>query len=145
MSKSIVAATFAVGVLLLPLFGDEPPRQKGEKAKPDREAIRGAWLAKSGERNGEKFSAERLKNWGKLVFTADKVSREGSNPEEGGYTINPDKKPKEIDLFGDTWTGIYELKGTTLKLALRCGEERPTEFDPKHALVLVFEREKKAK
>jgi uncharacterized protein (TIGR03067 family) len=141
MSKSIVAGAFAVGVLLLPSFGDEPPRQKGVKAKPDKEAIRGVWLAKSGERNGEKFSEERLKNWEKLVFAADKVTRKGNNPEEGAYTINADKKPKEIDQFGDTWTGIYELKGTTLKLALRCGEERPTEFDPKDALVLVFERE----
>jgi uncharacterized protein (TIGR03067 family) len=145
MSKSIIAATFAFGVLLLPSFGNQPPQPKGEKAKPDKEAIRGVWLAKSGERNGKKFSAHRPKNWEKLVFAADKARREGNNPEEGSYTISPDKKPKEIDLFGDTWTGIYELKETTLKLALRCGEERPTEFDPKNALVLVFEREKEAK
>jgi uncharacterized protein (TIGR03067 family) len=143
MNKSIAAIALFVGILFSPLFAGPPPQKK--TVESDKDALQGVWLAKSGERNGEKFSEERLKNWEKLVFVADKVSRKGNNPEEGRYTINGEKKPKQIDLFGDTWTGIYELKGTTLKLALRCGEERPTEFDPKDALVLVFERQKKAK
>jgi RNA polymerase sigma factor (sigma-70 family) len=112
--------------------------------KDDKEAIQGAWVAVSAERNGENFSPERLKNWEKLIFTADRVTREGAQPQEGAYTIDPDKKPKEVDLFadGDSWTGIYELKGTTLKMALRCGEERPTDFDPQTTLVIVFEKKK---
>jgi RNA polymerase sigma factor (sigma-70 family) len=125
--------------------GQSAAASKDEKAKSDKESLQGAWVAVSAERNGEKFSEERLKRWEQLVFAADKVSRKGSAPVEGAYTIDSDKKPKEIDLFtdGDGWTGIYELKGTSLKVALRCGEERPTSFDSKDSLVIVFEKKKK--
>lgn len=126
--------------------GRSPPAtQKGDKPKPDKETIQGVWVARSAERNGEKFTEERLKNWEELHFKDGKLTRTGAIPDEGTYTINPDKKLKEIDLFGDTWVGIYELKGNTLKVAIRCGEDRPTEFDSKDALVIVFERKKPEK
>jgi RNA polymerase sigma-70 factor (ECF subfamily) len=159
--KALVAALLAVALLggggavltYAPLWAgprgarpESPPPAAGRKDKkprPDKEALQGTWVVRSAERNGEKFSGEWLNNWGRLVFADDKVTREGRERREGAYTINPDKKPKEIDLFtdgGDTWTGIYELKGATLKMALRCGEERPTDFDPRGALLIIFER-----
>jgi RNA polymerase sigma factor (sigma-70 family) len=61
---------------------------------------------------------------------AQLARREGYEPAEGTYTIDPEKKPKEIDLLADAkpWKGIYELKGTTLKLICK-RNDRPTDFD----------------
>ena len=121
-----------------------PAAAKEEKAKSDKELLQGTWVPKSGEKNGAKWSEEQLKKWGQLVFTEDKVAREGNEPREGGYTIDPEKKPKEMDLFtdGNTWKAIYELKGTTLTLALKFGEQRPTELDSQGGLLMVFEKQK---
>jgi uncharacterized protein (TIGR03067 family) len=62
---------------------------------------------------------------------------------EGTFTIDPQKKPKELDLTFDkaTMMGIYELKGTTLKYA---GMERgrPSDFDSTNATVVTYEKEK---
>jgi uncharacterized protein (TIGR03067 family) len=151
--KALMAAMLAVGLLIggallaYPRLMADPKGagQKDEKPKSDKEALQGTWVAQSAARNGETFDAERLKNWERLIFKDDQVSREGRQPQEGTYTLYPDKKPKEIDLLesGDGgWEGIYELKGTTLKMALRCGEERPTQFDPKDSLVIVYEKKK---
>jgi RNA polymerase sigma-70 factor (ECF subfamily) len=103
--------------------------EKDKKAKPDKEVIQGTWVAVSGEQNGEKVPKEKLEAI-KLIFTEDKVTREGYEPAEGTYTIDPGKEPKEIDLFANAkpWKGIYELKGTTLKLICK-RDERPTDFD----------------
>jgi len=124
--------------------GKPAPAAKEEKAKSDKELLQGTWVPKSGEKNGAKWSEEQLKKWGQLVFADDKVTREGNEPREGGYTIDPDKKPKEMDLFTDdnTWKAIYELKGTTLTLALKFGEQRPTELDSQDGLLFVFEKQK---
>jgi uncharacterized protein (TIGR03067 family) len=147
--KALAAALVALALLgssgaLLTYAARSAEQKKDDRAASDKEVLQGTWVAQSAERNGEKFTAERLKNWERLVFVGDKVSREGNQPEEGTYTLNPDKKPREIDLFadGDTWTGIYELKGTTLKMALRCGDERPTAFDAPAILLIVFEKKK---
>jgi uncharacterized protein (TIGR03067 family) len=116
-----------------------------EKAKSDKERFQGTWNAKSGEKNGEKLNEFQLKNWEKMVFADDNFTREGGEQREGTFKLDPDKQPREIDLTikdtGDTWLGIYELKGTTLKLALHPGG-RPTAFDSKGGIVLVFEKQK---
>jgi RNA polymerase sigma factor (sigma-70 family) len=121
-----------------------PAAAKEDKAKSDKELLQGTWVPKSGEKNGAKWSEEQLKKWGQLVFADDKVTREAAEQREGAYTIDPDKKPKEMDLFteANTWKAIYELKGTTLTLALRFGDDRPTEFDSQGALLIVFEKKK---
>jgi uncharacterized protein (TIGR03067 family) len=117
---------------------------KDEKAPMDKEALQGTWVVASGEKNGVKLPDEKLKGWGELTFADDKVTREGGERRVGTFKLDPDKKPKEIDLFTEenTWKGVYELKKTTLKLALKFGEERPTELDSTGGLLLVFEKKK---
>ncbi len=105
-------------------------QSKQAEAKSDKEAIQGTWVAMSGEQNGEKVPKEKLEAI-KLIFTEDKVTREGYEPAEGTYKIDPEKNPKEIDLFTDAkkpWMGIYELKGTSLKLICKT-KDRPTDYD----------------
>src|SRR5262249_12830791 len=117
---------------------------KDDKAKSDKEKLQGTWTATSGEKNGEKLSEEAIKAWAKLIFADEKVTREGNERREVKVTVDPDKKPKEIDLFTDanTWKGIYELKGDSLKLVLKFGNERPTEFDSTVGILIVFKKEK---
>jgi uncharacterized protein (TIGR03067 family) len=117
-----------------------------DKAKSDRELIQGTWIAVSGERNGEKLNEFQLKNWEEMVFKDDNFTREGGEKKEGTFKLDPSKTPKEIDLMlqvkgqDTTWPGIYELKGNKLKLALN--PNRPSEFDSKGGVVIVFERKK---
>jgi RNA polymerase sigma-70 factor (ECF subfamily) len=114
-----------------------------EKPKSDKELIQGTWIPVSGEQDGKKIPKEKLTD--QFIFTADKVTlqRAGGEAREGTYTIDPEKKPKELDLtFGEkTYMGIYELKGTTLKyVGLERG--RPSDFDSTGATVVTFEKEK---
>jgi len=117
-----------------------------EKDKSDKELLQGTWNAVSGERDGEKLNENQLKNWEKMVFADDKFTREGNEKKEGTFVLDPKKEPKEIDLNttvkgqAATWYGIYELKGTTLKLTLK--GERPTEFNSKGGILIVFEKQK---
>jgi RNA polymerase sigma factor (sigma-70 family) len=151
--KVATAVLLAAAVLgtggLLAYRGLGAPRQevqaaKEQKAKSDREALQGTWVIKSGEKRGEKLSPEGLKAWEEMVFDGDTVTRDGPERREGKYTLDPGKKPREIDLFteANALKGIYELKGTTLRLALRFGAERPTAFDSEEGLLLVFEKKK---
>jgi uncharacterized protein (TIGR03067 family) len=139
-SAFLAAALLAAGATLA--------AAEEKKAKSDKEQLQGTWAAVSGERSGEKMSEAQLKNWEKMAFADDKFTREGSEKKEGTYALDPMKEPKEIDLNltvkgrAATWQGIYELKGTKLKLALKPGG-RPTDFDSKAAVILiVFEKQK---
>jgi uncharacterized protein (TIGR03067 family) len=129
-------AALAVGGGLL-----AAPEEK--KAKTDKDRLQGAWVAVSGEREGEAMNEYQLKNWEEMIFTDDKFTREGAEKKEGSFTLDPDQTPKEIDLTvnGKTWVGIYELKGTALKLALKFKPtERPTAFDSKGGILVVFKK-----
>src|SRR5262249_20391308 len=117
---------------------------KDEKAKADKEVLQGTWIGVSGEHEGEKLPEERL--W-KLVFEGDKVTlrtKAGGKEQEGTSTLDPGKKPKEIDLTVGSLvlTGIYELKGTTLKTLWRENDRPglPTEFDSQKGILMVFEK-----
>jgi RNA polymerase sigma factor (sigma-70 family) len=113
-----------------------------DKAKSDKDKLQGTWVSMRGERQGVDFEEAQLKNW-VVVFEDDRFIRDGGERAEGTYKIDPDKKPKEIDLVfsGHTFLGIYELKGDTLKLVFRL-EKRPTEFNSNDATLLVCEKKK---
>jgi RNA polymerase sigma-70 factor (ECF subfamily) len=111
-----------------------------ERSRPDEEKLQGSWVAVSGEEDGQKLSRRMLQAWGQLDFAGSRVTRRGGERRDGSYKLDPDKLPKEIDLFTElnTWTGIYRFEGSALKLVLRFGERRPTDFDSREALLLVF-------
>jgi uncharacterized protein (TIGR03067 family) len=150
----VAAAALLVGgagVLIIRTLADEPKASKDEakkdKPKSDKEALQGTWITKSGEHNGEKFADNVLMNWEKLVFDDDSVTRKGGEEWVLTYTLFPDKKPKQIDMMqnGHTFEGVYELKGDSLKIAIRFnGSGRPSEISfAEGATLLVLEREKK--
>jgi RNA polymerase sigma-70 factor (ECF subfamily) len=113
------------------------------RGDPDRDALEGTWTLVSGERGGREMPPEILSTWGRLVFTADTVTREGTEPKRGTYSINPSRRPREIDLFTDSESvrkGIYEIKQGVLRLALTTRAERPREFTSRDVQLLVLEK-----
>jgi len=119
----------------------------------DDKDILGTWKAVAGEKSGKKAPEATFKN---LVFEfkADKlIIKEGEQAHEAGYKLDPDKKPKAIDLIlkdggkSETVKGIYVLDGDELKIcAGHPGADRPTEFATKEGSktdMLTFKREKK--
>jgi RNA polymerase sigma factor (sigma-70 family) len=154
-SRKALAAFLAVALLggaaLLP-YATRTARQAGPlrpaapkpaRARTDREALQGTWVARSGERDGEKFSDQQLKTWGQVVFAGDRFTRDGTERWEATYALTPDRWPREIDVMTGpkTWKGIYELEGTTLRLALAFGDERPAAMNSRSGLMIVFERQ----
>jgi RNA polymerase sigma factor (sigma-70 family) len=105
------------------------------KANGDKETLQGTWEFVSGQMAGKEVQgdeAEQIKKL-KFVFKGDKLIAKG----ESTYTIDPGKKPKEIDLQVEegpeqergTYKGIYDLKGDELRLCMAMpNQARPTEF-----------------
>jgi RNA polymerase sigma factor (sigma-70 family) len=113
-----------------------------DQARTDQEALQGTWVAVSGERSGRPLSEAQLQTWGQLVFAGDRITRNGTEPWQGRYTIEPDHEPRAIDVHteANAWKGIYELTGARLKLCLPFDDQRPTEFHSRAAVLLVFEK-----
>src|SRR5947209_5647187 len=74
----------------------------GKKAKKDDEHILGTWALISGERDGEK-AGDQFVNEFRLTFLKDgkiQVKMEGRDVD-GTFTMNSEKKPKEINFNVD--------------------------------------------
>jgi RNA polymerase sigma factor (sigma-70 family) len=147
-----VAGTTA-GVLTHQALAREPAGRKNESAardaeqpKADKDKLRGTWIPVYVQQGGKRVPEDEVKakNF-EMVFTADKVNlpiKEES--KEAGYKLDPDKTPKQIDLFvGDGKVankGIYLLEEDKLKLCIATepGAERPTEFVTKEGTNYVL-------
>jgi uncharacterized protein (TIGR03067 family) len=127
-------------------------KDEGKKAEDN---IEGAWSFISVTENGKPTGLPPAE--ARLIFTKDKVIMKIGDMEKEmwAYTLNPGKKPAEIDVtfsFGPNkgyqGKGIYLIDGDTLKIchSQKRGEARPKEFSSKEGskLVLaVLKREKK--
>jgi RNA polymerase sigma factor (sigma-70 family) len=117
-----------------------------KKDKSDKELLEGTWIEESRGANGEKTPEND--RW-KLVFDGDKATWfVKGKTREGIFTIDPDQKPKEIDLTLANPTlvlnGIYELKGDVLKTLWRENDRGglPKTFDPKEGVLIVLKKKK---
>jgi uncharacterized protein (TIGR03067 family) len=121
------------------------------KAQEEQNKLEGKWKLKRYERAGEE---KRIPKNDMASITGGKLSFPalGNNLP---IKLDATKKPKQIDLMNagtngrQTWAGIYELEGDTLKLCVATGSEqtRPQEFTTKGAdstiMYFIFERVKK--
>jgi len=110
---------------------------RGDDAKKDLEKFQGHWQLISAERDGKKTPDEEAKKThltiegNKFVLRKDDVVL-----SEGTMTLDPTKKPKEIDETITTgpnkdkvFTAIYEIDDKQHKICFAAvGKERPTEF-----------------
>src|ERR1043165_9108456 len=124
-----VLLSFAAATLLL---GADAP---ADAVKKEMMLLEGEWSMVSGERDGQKLPDE-------FVKTGKRTAKDGETSVtlndmlymKAKFTIDPSKKPKEIDYTitegaekGKTRLGIYEIDGDTAKFCFGApGDKRPT-------------------
>jgi uncharacterized protein (TIGR03067 family) len=127
---------------------------KGDPVKKDMRKLQGTWKVVSVEMDGKKQSDEKLKS-ATMTVEGNKYLVEvgGKTVEQGTFKIDPAKTPKTIDVTatqgkgkGNTYHGIYEIKGDTAKDCFaQEGKERPTEFKTRAGsgwVLRVYKRQK---
>jgi uncharacterized protein (TIGR03067 family) len=105
-----------------------------ESDKADREKLQGNWVVESLEVNGKDVPPDNT-NKLEVVIKGTKIVFKGeNNNEEFAFSIDPNKKPKTIDMISShkevgTLQGIYTLDGDKLKICYgRKEKDRPGEF-----------------
>jgi uncharacterized protein (TIGR03067 family) len=148
--------TVAFGTCVLVLRANLLSADDAEDAKSELEKLQGTWHLVSGVRDGKKFTDEEVKN-SKLIVKGNRFRIPKSDvgtSQEGTFTIDPSKKPKETDSTSDSgpdkgkiWKGIYTLEGDIHKVCFAPpGKERPKTFSSKAGsgiILQVWKREKK--
>ena len=123
---------------------------KDDARKDDAAKIQGTWKVMSAEDSGRKAPEESIKDL-KWTITKDSITyKVGPKTTRWVFKLDPDKKPKWIDLTEGERTrpAIYELDGDTLKVCFGEGaqKERPTAFESKpnspNDVLIVLKREK---
>ena len=121
----------------------------------DRDRIQGTWVTVSFQVNGQGAPSEAVKDIRTVFKDKDYIQKKGDEVlEEGTFTLDPDKKPRQIDFKigkgqdqGKDQFGIYELDGDTLKFCVAAprAEVRPTDFKtrPESQTALVVMRREK--
>jgi uncharacterized protein (TIGR03067 family) len=144
----IFVSLFAATVLL----GAEPA---ADAVKKEMASLEGEWSMVSGERDGQAIPEELLKNAKRSTKDGETTIAFGDTVYmKAKFTIDPSKKPKEIDYTvteGDNkdkkQLGIYELDGDTAKFCFSAPDEkRPTDFTAKDGstrTLSVWKRNKK--
>jgi uncharacterized protein (TIGR03067 family) len=136
-----VLTVVAVGLLLA---ADAP--EKGDAARKDKGALRGAWRFVSSETGG-KDQTEEFKDH-LLVFEGDTFALKKGDEVglRGTFELDPSEKPRAIDVTiteggregdkGKVLHGIYELGKGTLKwcTAEPGGTDRPKEFSTREGI-----------
>jgi RNA polymerase sigma factor (sigma-70 family) len=145
-----VILVLAGGGFLVWQVAAQPPEPQTPAAK-DREALQGTWKVVDAQVNGQAINAqeqEMIK--GKpFVFAGNKLTAKG--PAE--FRLDATKSPREIDIVpaegpetekGQTFRGIYDLKGDDLRIAFQSpNQARPKAFDEAGVMVLTLKRQKK--
>ena len=127
----------------------------GQGTKEGGKDLTGTWRAATYALDGKEATAADLKDV-RLVIAADgkfKAQNAGQTFLAGAVRIDPDKKPRtmditytEGDLKGQTSRAIYELDGDTLRICRAApGKARPTEFTSKPGSGLTLMTYQRAK
>ncbi len=130
--------------ILFTLKREKPAKAKPKEDKPgaDQQAIQGIWQVTDVETKDIKtpdptgaLKKIKTQQW---IFTDDKVTLRMPGEKDipaAGYTLDPSKRPKEIDLSpekgqGEPQPGVYSLDGDVLKLCFPGPKSgpRPTEL-----------------
>jgi uncharacterized protein (TIGR03067 family) len=98
----------------------------------DVEKIQGEWVLVAGERHGEVFAEDAIRNV-RLTFAGDVLkTKKTDDITEATFTLHPETNPKGIDLDmdGSLGLGIYKLEGDSLNILHgEVDEPRPDDFD----------------
>ena len=141
---------FGVMLLLGAALAIGADDKKDDAAKEELKKLQGTWLLVSGEEDGKKLADDGVKTI-KAVVKGDMLTIYfGDKALDATITVNPSKKPKEIDTFTTVdkkkSVAIYELDGDNFKICVGLKGERPQEFTAKKdsgCALYVYKREKK--
>jgi RNA polymerase sigma factor (sigma-70 family) len=151
LSLGLVLAMGGAGISARYRGAESAGPQKGGKQlgpKSDKDLLQGSWKVLGGKINDKDVSADELKEitMNNLVFKGDKLIARF----EADYKLDQGKMPKEIDVTpldgppgekGETFRGLYELKGDDLKIGINGpGAARPKNFDDAremHILIIM--------
>jgi RNA polymerase sigma factor (sigma-70 family) len=153
--KTVAALLISVSVLFLGAglvvwsLNAQTPATQDAAVKKDKDALQGDWTVVEAKLIGNNNAEDKDQVKGKtFVFKGDKLIARG----ESAYTIDPSKKPKEIEIVpadgpesekGKTFRGIYELKGDELKITFNGPDQpRPKAFDDIGSMAMVLQRVK---
>ena len=118
-----------------------------EGGTTDEQKLQGTWKVESFQFNGMPVDSmqDALREFSDGKYTLTPASGEVFR---GSVTLDPSKKPKQIDLdLSDrTLKGIYELDGDTLRISYALeGDQRPTQLasKPDSGVVLIVHKRQK--
>ena len=122
----------AIAIALIVTAGES------ELVRKDRAALQGTWKVIASEQDGEKVPADDIKDLF-LIFKGDVIliREAGKSEEKFSFSLDPAKKPKEIDLTikfgpakGRVDRAIYSIEGDTLRICIQSAKDtpRPREF-----------------
>jgi uncharacterized protein (TIGR03067 family) len=129
-------------------------QEKKDDAAADLKAMVGKWKLEKAELGG-KDALGLLKDLKFEITGPGKyLAQLGEQKDEGTFTVDPSKSPKEMDIKGTggpnkdkTIPAIYKLDGDTLTIAYELGGgKRPERFESKpdtKQYLAVYKREKK--
>jgi len=143
--------TLAFCVVLTPLASAADP------AKPDKDAIAGAWKVAACELEGKLLPIGAFKDLTYSMAADGKWKLEGGpgfpKATGGTFVLDPKAAPKTVDFVpgdglykGKTFQGIYQLEGDELKACFAFpGKDRPKTYltAPESGYVLEFWRRTK--
>ncbi|HEY1859096.1 MAG TPA: TIGR03067 domain-containing protein [Gemmataceae bacterium] len=110
---------------------------KDKAVKEEMKKFDGGWQPVTLKANGQEVPAEDLKKVHVAVEGGQyTVKVEDNVVEKGAFTVDPGKKPKQIDMKategqnqGKSFHGIYELEGDDLKVCFaEADKDRPKEY-----------------
>lgn len=114
----------------------------GDDAKADLKTMQGEWRNVFTEEGGRRLEPGEVRRINRTLFIKgdvlrmERVLNDKFGFHEGRFRLDPEKHFFDLEEPGGlTWTGIYELKGDSLKLCYRVfkkgtpPKERPTEFN----------------
>ncbi|HLW65923.1 MAG TPA: TIGR03067 domain-containing protein [Gemmataceae bacterium] len=111
----------------------------------DPQKLQGNWSVVSAEHHGRKVVEDELSR-PKVIFKGNEMSyEENGKVRKGTFKVDDRTKPACINISpadgaeaGQTFPGIYEIDGDTLKLCVReKGQGRPTTFKGGEGLLFV--------
>jgi uncharacterized protein (TIGR03067 family) len=119
----------------------------------DLKALVGKWKIEKAEIGG-KESLALFKELKFEITEGGKYALELGVKDEGTFTVDPGKSPKEMDIKGEagpnkgkTIKAIYKIDGDTMTICYELGGgDRPTKFETKpdtKLFLAVYKREKK--
>jgi uncharacterized protein (TIGR03067 family) len=136
----VLGLAVAAGPAQPPAGDAKPP---AADARKDIDRFQGAWRVTKFEKEGLGETDEKLKSM-TVVFAGDKMTvRTGGKNDVAQFTLDPAKKPAEIDIRPQAGAkavvlrGIYEFEAATAEAPPAGGDAKPAAGEPRDVTLRI--------